>query len=141
MERRSFIKQSCQACAAIALGPALVAALESCASTAVLKTTAQNNIVSVPLTAFAEKNQVTLRVSGRAFDLLCVKVEENTFRTLEMKCTHQDQPLVSSGKSLYCNSHGSQFDLEGKVLKDPASRPLRKFVTAIEGEQVLIQLS
>jgi cytochrome b6-f complex iron-sulfur subunit len=58
-----------------------------------------------------------------------------------MKCTHQDQPLVSSGKSLYCNSHGSQFDLEGKVIKDPASRPLRKFVTAVEGEQVLIQLS
>ena len=140
MERRSFIKQSCQACAAIALGPAIVAALESCSSTAVLKLSAVNNSVSVPLTSFAEKQQVVVRVAGRSFDLLCIKLDDTNFRTLEMKCTHQDQPLVSSGKSLYCNSHGSQFDLEGKVLRDPASRPLKKFETQLQQDQVVIKV-
>lgn len=140
MERRFFIKQSCQACAAIALGPAIVAALESCSSTAVLKTMAENGMVSVPLTAFVEKQQVVVRVAGRDFDLLCIKLDDTNFRTLEMKCTHQDQPLVSSGKSLYCNSHGSQFDLEGKVLRDPASRPLMKFETQLQQDQVVIKV-
>lgn len=140
MERRSFIKQSCQACAAIALGPAIVAALGSCSSSAVLKLAAENNMVSVPLTAFVEKQQVVVRVSGRAFDLLCIKVDDTNYSTLEMKCTHQDQPLVSSGKSLYCNSHGSQFDLEGKVLRDPASKPLKKFETQLQGEIVVIKV-
>jgi len=140
MERRSFIKQSCQACAALAIGPAIAAALESCAASTVFKTTAVNNLATVPLTSFAEKTQVVVRVAGRAFDLICIKVDDTTYRTLELKCTHQDQPLVSSGKSLYCNSHGSQFDLEGKVLRDPASKPLKRFETKLSGESVVISV-
>jgi Rieske Fe-S protein len=48
-----------------------------------------------------------------------------------MKCSHQDNSLTVTKTGLFCSSHGSTFDLEGNVTKEPALEPLKKFKTEI----------
>ncbi|MGZ4038554.1 MAG: QcrA and Rieske domain-containing protein, partial [Bacteroidia bacterium] len=59
---------------------------------------------------------------------------------LYMQCTHYSQPLAANAKSIFCPAHGSQFDFEGRVLKDPATQPLRKFEVNTDNNALIINL-
>jgi Rieske Fe-S protein len=138
MERRSFIKQSGQACAAVLVLGSISAINTSCSSAPLYRGTIENKMVKVPLASFAESTKVKIRLATESFDWLCIKRPDNTFYTLELKCTHQDQPLSASSEQLFCASHGSRFDMEGNVMQEPALHPLRRFKTELQNDIVVI---
>ena len=51
-------------------------------------------------------------------------------------CTHRHQPLAVDERSgtIYCPTHGSQFDLEGKPTGGPASRRLAWYKTTLDDD-------
>jgi Rieske Fe-S protein len=57
-----------------------------------------------------------------------------------MECTHQQNQLIAIPNGFKCNLHGSQFNLEGQVVKGPAERPLKKYKTSMDQGQLVIQL-
>lgn len=137
--RRSFIKQSCALCiSAIGLG-AVVSQLSSCAPIIVFKGEIQQKKISVPFSTFTEfNNMLIVRNNQLSFDILLIKKSDGTFTALEMKCSHQDNPLTVNKTGLFCASHGSSFDFDGKVLKEPALLPIKKY--NVEIENLIVQI-
>lgn len=140
MERRSFIKSTCALCTGALVMGAIGATLQSCSTTASVKSTVVQNTITVLPADFLEGNALIIKTSTLPFYLLCVRKPDGSYHTVEMKCSHQDQPLQYTGNKLSCASHGSLFDLQGNVLQAPATQPLRQFNTSINNNQIIIQL-
>jgi nitrite reductase/ring-hydroxylating ferredoxin subunit len=141
MYRRDFIKSGCGYCAGLAAVSVLGSLLEGCTpSDLIFKTQRMDGIINVPLLNMEGKKYLIVREPQLEYDLLLVKDNEIGFHTLAMQCTHRQQPLVVTSTGLTCNEHGSRFDLEGKVLQDPATRPLAKFTTELRETNIVIHL-
>jgi len=56
-------------------------------------------------------------------------------------CTHASCTAHFDGSSkLACPCHGSQFDLTGKVLRGPATRPLRTYAASIDATGTVLTI-
>lgn len=127
MDRRKFLKDTCGACAAVSIGLILGSSLlESCGATglSVLKASATDNKVTIPLDSFAQNNFKLLRVNNYNFDIAVQKQADGSFSALVLMCTHAKHPLTKAGSGYFCTLHGSKFTESGKVEKGPASRPM-----------------
>lgn len=140
MKRRLFIKQSCLSCAAIVTGGTLLSLMQSCASLPVYKVADKTAIIEVPKIKFLESNVVMIRTPWLSNDILLVKKSETEYKALYMKCSHEDEILTATNTGLFCSAHGSAFDLDGSVQKEPATKPLRKFKTEIKQETITVLL-
>lgn len=116
--------------------------LSSCASVNVYSTSVENNLIQVPLDSFSiEEKMKIIRSKSLANDILLIRTEQQIYKAILMKCTHQDNILVLSNKRLTCNMHGSNFDLNGNALNGPASRPLKQFKVIQEANFINIYMS
>lgn len=140
MERKEFIKSSCKACLGLALSGAVISLFEGCATMPVYKVKPVNNVLSIPVAQFAETKMVLARTSQLDYDVLVQKRDDGTYTAIYMRCSHQDQPLNATATNLYCTAHGSTFDLDGNVTKEPANNPLRQFKTTVENQLVNIYI-
>ncbi len=50
---------------------------------------------------------------------------ENGFTALSLVCTHLGCTVESQPEGFACPCHGSRFDLQGRVVRGPASKSLR----------------
>lgn len=126
---------------AAALG-VTVSQLTSCAPAfPVFKTSFTGNNISVPATSFVESNLVIVRDLQVDFDILLVRKSPTDYTALYMKCSHQSNALTATSHGLYCSTHGSSFDLEGNVIKEPATAPLQKFKTEVVDDAIHITLN
>jgi cytochrome b6-f complex iron-sulfur subunit len=143
MDRRDFIKKgACGVCVALTSGFIASAVLSSCkTSLGVIKTSSTDNKVVIALTEFAQSNYKLIRVSNYNYDLAIQKLSDGTFETLVLECTHAGQPLTKTGNTYYCTLHGSQYSHEGKVMKGPAERDMKKLKTHVEDNNIIIILS
>lgn len=96
--------------------------------------------ITIPLSSFTEKNKMVVVRNGQLeFDILVVK-SASMFHAIQMKCTHQDNPLTVNASGLFCSAHVSTFDLEGNVTKEPALKPLKKYKTELTESSILIHI-
>jgi Rieske Fe-S protein len=115
--------------------------LESCSSLPMIKVNPQNKVLKVPVKDFTDKsNLLVVRSKTLENDILLVK-NENKYRALYLKCTHEGVGLTATDKKIYCTAHGSVFDFEGNVVKEPALRPLTQLPTEADNENIIIHLS
>ena len=113
--------------------------LESCSpGLPLLKTASDTKTLSVPLSKFSG-NLLVVRGSGLENDILLVK-KENGYKALNLKCTHEGVGLTATDKKIFCSAHGSVFDFNAKVIKEPALRPLTEFQTETTNENIIIHL-
>ncbi len=139
--RREFIKQSCSLCAGIAGLGIPTTQLTGCAPMPIFKAEIKKNSVQVPLSSFIESNNmITVSINQMEFNILLIKKFDGNFAALEMKCSHQANPLTAGKTGLYCSTHGSAFDLEGNVTKEPALLPLKIYKTELNNSSVEIFL-
>lgn len=139
--RRQFILSSCKVCLLMGTAGTLATLMESCKTIkSVSAEPAGTGRVKVPLTSFAESNQILVRAPKSLFDILVNKKSDGSFVALLMQCTHEDQPLTATSTVISCASHGSRFDLDGNVLLAPATRPLIKYQAVASENDLLITL-
>ncbi len=136
--RREFIKDTCTACLGTAFLGFTFSQLTSCASLPVYKTKLSLASVDVPLTSFVESNLVIVRDLQMPFDILVVKKSDQEYKAIYMKCSHQENPVTATKNGLYCSAHGSSFDLDGRVMKEPALKPLTIFETQLNENSISI---
>lgn len=115
-----------------------VLSLESCVTLPAVKSATKTDKIEVEKSRFAESAMVLVKVMWMDYDILLVKHSEEKYTALYLKCTHQDQPLTPTKTGLVCNSHGSRFDLGGKVVREPAIEPLKTFPTLIKENNITI---
>ena len=139
--RRSFIKSGCAACILMASGASL---LESCATPLPLvkDTGSSASEVAVDTANFipGKVTMLVVRTKQLENDILLVKNGE-TYKALYLRCTHEGVGLTPTANKIYCTSHGSVFDLDGKVQKEPALRPLKTYNTEVINNKIIIHLS
>lgn len=139
--RRAFLKDTCTACLGTAFLGFTFSQLTSCSSLPIYKTSLNQKLVTVPLTFFVESNLVIVRDMQVQYDILLIKKSEQEYLALYMKCTHQENPVTATASGLFCSAHGSRFDLEGNVTKEPAIDPLKRFKTELKESEVVIDLN
>ncbi len=83
----------------------------------------------------------SIRVKGGEGSLIVVRTDEEAYTALSNKCTHFGRPVDydAAGGKLICSSFGhSAFDLEGKVLKGPAKKPLKRYETSLKDGKLVV---
>jgi Rieske Fe-S protein len=73
--------------------------------------------------------------------VILIHTVSGQFRAFSARCTHLGcvVQLQNDGEPHFaCNCHGSQFDINGKNIVGPASRPLPPFRVSIEGTSVYL---
>jgi Rieske Fe-S protein len=136
MERRDFLRKAC-------LGSVFSAAfLEACktSSLSLYKTSATNDVVSIPLDTFVVGDAKVVRVSRYNYDIAVMKQPSGEYLALLLMCTHAGQALTKTGSGYLCPLHNSRFSATGEVLKAPADEPLRHLKTWVDELNVLVKL-
>lgn len=138
MDRRDFLRNTCQACAALALVP-MATALEGCASGAKMLTV-ENGVLNVPMDMLGDSNTAIVSGQGLANKLMVVKRPDGTYTALELICPHKGGPLNVSGDGLECDWHHSRFDHDGKVLGGPAKSNLKTYPVEADGRMMRVRV-
>ena len=130
---------SCSLCVALGLG-GLASAISSCSTSSFYTTEAHDNMLTVPLSIFAETDLQIVRPGNIGYDIALHRQPDGKYDALVLRCTHADNPLSYTGSAFSCDVHGSKFDKEGIVLRGPAARPLKKLPVRMEGDHIIIQV-
>ena len=140
MERRNFLKNTCSLCLIGFTGASLIELASCTAPSNIYSTSVLNNLITVPVKLFENSNLQIVRPKELLYDIAINKNAENNFSAMLLQCTHQDNQLTVYPNGYQCSLHGSQFNTEGKVVKGPASKPLKNLSIIQEGTNLLIHI-
>ena len=110
------------------------------AAYAVFKTEVTDKKITMPLSMFDQNSLQFVRPKGWYYDIAVQKKEDNSYSALLLMCTHQENQLTPKATGFECSLHGSQFDQEGRVMKGPAERSLKKYNTSVNQNTLIIHL-
>ncbi len=81
---------------------------------------------------------VEVKLAGK--DIMLVRQSDKVMRGISPICTHQHCKLTYNAKTTHmdCSCHGSSFDLNGKVLKGPATKNLKTYPAVLDGKRIII---
>jgi cytochrome b6-f complex iron-sulfur subunit len=133
IDRRGFVALA---------GAALAAtALPGCASLVATPVTPVGGRIRLALRNFPQLARpggyVKLAPRGAATPLYVLAVDQG-YAVLSPVCTHLGCLVDVEGTELVCPCHDSAFDREGRVLRGPAQRPLRRLPAALTTEGDLV---
>lgn len=128
MKRRDVIKVLCSTSALAAMMPEIASAKK--------------------LALGLDKAEKLKQVGGSAIlkikdrEILFIRESEEVIRALDPTCTHKKCTVDynSDQELIVCPCHGSTFDLEGKVLKGPAEKPLTMFEAKLSGDRIIFEM-
>jgi Rieske Fe-S protein len=141
MDRRNFVKKSCSLCLAVGSGM-FVGSLASCASALpVYKASLSDNKIAVPVSLFLTSDFQLIQAKSLYYNIGLKKEKDGNYTALLLRCTHADNQLTPAGSGFKCTLHGSTFDIEGHVTRGPAEHPLKKYMTEVLSDRIIIHLS
>jgi len=81
-----------------------------------------------------------LQIKGRP--VLFVRDAEDSIKAFNAECTHKKCTVEydPESKNIKCPCHGSQFHLNGKVMKEPAKKPLTVYPATISDGKVIVTI-
>ena len=66
-----------------------------------------------------------------------IRSEEEVY-ALSLVCTHLGCTLNVTAENLVCPCHGSIFDRQGKVIKGPSDKPLKRLDVEERGDKLVV---
>ena len=138
--RRKFIKQGCIGCMGLTAIGSLITACSTPLEILRLGISTKPNMLQVPTTKFTDAiNMLIVRPKDYNDDILLIKTP-NEYKAVLLVCTHEDFPLSANDKGIFCAAHGSKFNFDGEVIREPALKPLKKFKTEIKDSNINIYI-
>jgi len=141
MNRRAFLNWVGVGWLASSL-PIAIAACSSSTSQAE-QTNNKAGFKSVGTVAQLSKTNQLLNKNSPVGKVLVVRTSPTSnLSAVNPTCTHAGCEVNWAAKSqkFVCPCHASEFGVDGKVLKGPASKPLKTYKAKIEGNSVLVSL-
>lgn len=125
------------------LASSLPVAIAACSSqtTQAESTNNKGGFKTVGTVAQLDKDSQLLNKNSPVGAVLVVRTNSGSkLSAVNPSCTHAGCPVGWQAKSqkFVCPCHGSEFGTDGKVLKSPASKPLKTYQAKIEGNSVLV---
>jgi cytochrome b6-f complex iron-sulfur subunit len=77
---------------------------------------------------------VLLEVEKSDSKILLIKKSRDSFSAFDPTCTHKGCEIIKRRDFMECPCHGSEFDLDGNVIKGPAQIPLSNFRSEYDGK-------
>jgi len=116
--------------------------LESCATGfPLVRARGDGDVLRVAESQFRSPSDMLIVRSDMLESDILLRRKDGRYLALYLQCTHEDIGLTPTREKIYCNAHGSVFDLDGKVVKEPARRPLRTFRTTVSNSEIVIHLT
>lgn len=145
IDRRSFLVLSGGCAAAAGLGCASATHLRWRAADGALSGASDaDRVLRVPLAELERAGPgrpLLVSPGGGAPDVLLVRQGDGV-AAVAPDCTHWGSTVdwdVTAGQ-WRCPNHGSRFAPDGAVVEGPADEPLARYVTRVEGGDVLVEL-
>lgn len=71
-----------------------------------------------------------------------VRLPDGKYRSLSAKCTDLGCTVAfkPAGDYFHCYCHGSEFNINGRVLRGPAVRPLEEYDVSIVGKKIYVSV-
>lgn len=95
------------------------------------------------VTELRQKGQILKKEFAKG-GLIIVSNPKNAKTVLAVNptCTHQGCTVEwkQDEKSFVCPCHGARYGADGKVLKEPAQKPLQTYEVKMEGDAVLVKV-
>ncbi|HYX06446.1 MAG TPA: ubiquinol-cytochrome c reductase iron-sulfur subunit [Bacteroidales bacterium] len=137
MERRKFFTVAGLGAAAAVVGSAAT----SCSKNSVSTNEAPSN---VDFTLDMSNNTYSgLKTKGAYTykdNIIIAHTSADEYVALSDICTHQGCTVGFNGVSQFpCPCHGALYDVNGSVLRGPATRPLKKYTTSLNGNSLRVQ--
>ncbi|WP_041971114.1 ubiquinol-cytochrome c reductase iron-sulfur subunit [Geobacter sp. OR-1] len=60
------------------------------------------------------------------------------FYALRLVCTHLGCAVSVTPDGIFCPCHGSRFDVQGNVMRGPATRPLARLQAVVNGDRIVV---
>jgi cytochrome b6-f complex iron-sulfur subunit len=147
MNRREFIEKACLGSLGTIVGMSVLSALDIPSIQAFAKPSPSGG-KDIPLRL---EDTPELKEVGGAYhltvedpdkELLIVRLEEEKFIAVDIKCTHKGCDVKYDDKStmFVCPCHDSKFDLNGVPKSGPAKKPLGVYKTSFKDGEVTIHL-
>jgi menaquinol-cytochrome c reductase iron-sulfur subunit len=96
---------------------------------------------NAPVEVTFRRNRVDgWKVTSEKSTAWVVKDASNRVTAFGPQCTHLGCAVhwEDNKNEFLCPCHNSQFDIQGKVISGPAPRPLDRYETKVEGNQLMI---
>ena len=132
--RREFLCGTARVLAAGAVAGAAAPLLEACSGAGERKKPRLFEATFSVATLIEDGQTLVMPTGGMdGSPILIVRISPRRFTVLSMICTHEGCPVNRpvNGR-INCPCHGSQYDLDGNVLRGPAQLSLERYVTAYE---------
>ncbi|MHC5727914.1 MAG: QcrA and Rieske domain-containing protein [Nostoc sp.] len=135
MKRRDFINW-------VGLGwiaSSLPVAIAACSSGTT--TPASGDWQTVGTSAELDKTGQLLAKNSPAGPVLVIGTSKAKMTAVNPTCTHAGCTVAwkAEAKKFTCPCHGSEFGVDGKVQKGPATNPLKTYAAKIEGNSVVVK--
>lgn len=102
----------------------------------------ENQAVDFTLDLSLPENKALQNAGGSVVHqkVIVARVDANTFTAVSLACTHQGTAVTyqSANKRFNCPNHGSNFDINGKVINGPASSSLSHYSTTLSGNSLRV---
>lgn len=86
------------------------------------------------------RKRVMVRSEHSAYPIILQRLEEENYRAIWLRCTHQGCKLNVGGGIYSCPCHGSSFSKNGQVLEGPANEALHTLKTETTDANIIIHL-
>lgn len=144
MDRKEFLKSATAALAAAGLAPVSVL-FDGCAPSAhTIHAPVKGNKVIVPRTGFPDLlqpyNYVRVYVDQYTNPILIFVRDDGEIRAILSTCSHSGCEVKKLPTKFECPCHGSEYDLQGSVMKGPAPAPLDTFVVHSFADRIEVTL-
>lgn len=139
MERREFIHTLERAALGACVGVPLFAG--ACANLNYVHGQVDGRVVRIPLASLAADGTATVEVAGLDLPVHVRRTAPGRTVALSTRCMHRGCQVEPEVDRFSCPCHGSEYSLEGAVLKGPTQRPLIRFDATETADALLIDLT
>ena len=143
LPRREFLQRS----GTLALGActvgaraALPALALACATVPYVRGDLRDGVVHLSFAVLDADGRALVEIPGVDLPLFVRRVQGGGASALSTRCTHRGCEVEPASDRLVCPCHGSEYALDGAVLRGPAQRPLEPFrvVETADGLSILL---
>jgi len=109
--------------------------------------TAQDGIVEIKISDYEDLvtpgGMVALQPTGSRRPVLVMRLENDAFRVLSLRCTHLGCTVRwdDASQVLRCPCHGSRFDDRGHVVEGPAKQSLAEYPSEAMGTTLKFKIT